>query len=187
MIAFNVNDLASMLVTGEKIDKSVREEIVVRMVEAAVDVVNDPRKRDSILGTLNDIMEDSYQLVTPDLTMVEYIQHIQKEQKKHGWDERLQIKMTSKRLGPHFHRITIEMDLDATFRINGDRRKTPRARQPIAEVVSDNPGSDEINELLDAISLSQQPPKRRTPVLSDRYARTVNDPTGRGWGGNFKL
>lgn len=178
MISFDVTALAGELIMGSDQLFSVKETLTVRMIEAAVDILNEPGRRDSILDSLSWVMEDSYALQTPDLTMERYVSHIAKQMKAHGWDERLKVKLVFKKLGNNYHRAIVEMDLDATISSNNDRRKKPRLKPDVAEIVSDNPSLESINEFFDR---TDKRPSRKSPVLSDRLGRTVNDPTGRGW------
>lgn len=178
MISFDVTALAGELIMGSEHGFSVKETLTVRMIEAAVDILNEPRRRDAVLDNLTDIMEMHYDLQTPDLTMERFADHIRVQMKNHGWDSRLKVKLSFKKFGNNFHRAIIEMDLDATFASNNDRRKKPRLKADVTELVSDNPSQESINEFLDR---TDKRPVRKPPLLSDRFGRTVNDPSGRGW------
>lgn len=178
MISFDVQHLANSLLMETGDTYAVKEEIAIRMVEAAIDIINEPRKQDAILDPLNHIWETHYGLVTPDLVILAVVDDLQKQIRQHNWDTRLVVKPTFKKVSNTFHRATVQMDLDATLARQKTKPKKKAAvrAQVTATTVSDNPSAEDINEFLDVVERRSE---RRTPLLSDRHPKFIAEPFAR--------
>lgn len=179
MISFDVRSLAQGLTMGKEEPFSVRETIIIQMIEAAVAIVNQPHRLNEIVEPLEYAYEFEYEVPAPAGIISRFVAHIQSEMKKHGWDRRLIVKAEFKAIQKSFHRANIVMDLDATILAKGEAIQEAQDKPEVLDVVSDNPDAETINELLKAIDRESQ---RRTPLLSDRHAKCVRTPTNRNWG-----
>lgn len=179
MIGFDVRSLAINLVM-EKYDEpySVKEAIATRIIEAAVEIINEPKRQDVVLDNLNHIYESQYGMVTPDLVILDHVKNIQQQMKANGWDPRLVLKVSFKKLSNTYNFATIGMDLDATMKRNKQSKVKKVAVTKAIDIVSDNPSPDTINEFFNTVECQSQ---RRTPLLSDRSPGFVIDPQGRGF------
>jgi hypothetical protein len=154
---------------------AVRESIAVRMLEAAVEMINHPSRTDSILDQLGAVYEDHYEMLTPDLVIIKVKESLQKEMKRRSWDSRLKVQVKFKKVSHAFHQAYIEMDLDATLRDAAKPkpvRKITRAKLT-ADTINDNPCQETLNEFLETV---ERRSIRRTPQLSDRQPTAVREP-----------
>lgn len=180
MIVFDVRSTALNLVM-EKHDEpySVKEAIAERIIEAAVEIINEPNRQDVILDNLNHIYELQYGMVTPDLVILAKAKEIKQQMTRNGWDPRLVLKVSFNKLSNTFNRATIGMDLDATMLRNKPAKAKKQVKvQKAIDIVSDNPSPDTINEFFNTVECQS---RRRTPLLSDRSPGFVIDPEGRGF------
>jgi len=152
----------------------VRESIAVRMLEAVVEMINHPRREEELLDHLGNVYEEHYDMLTPDLVMVELKQKLQKEMRRRSWDPRLKVKVDFKKISHGFHQAHIEMDLDATLRANAKPKVTRTVRSKVTgDTISENPSPEAINEFLETV---ERRSIRRTPQLSDRQPTAVREP-----------
>jgi hypothetical protein len=162
---------------------SVKEAIAERIIEAAVEIINEPRRQDVILDNLSYIYESTYDMVTPDLVILDFVNEIRKRMTAYGWDSRLVLKVSFTKLSNTFNRATVNMDLDATLERSKPAKKVRKVKvEKAIDIVSDNPSPDTINEFLNTVECQSQ---RRTPLLSDRSPGFVIDPEGRGFRSSY--
>jgi hypothetical protein len=122
------------------------------MVEAAVDIINSPQEVNEILHPLCIIYEEEYDVVAPDLVILDMVKRIREYMENLGWDNRLKVKVKFKTVSRVFCMALVRMDLDTTF-IERERLSLRRrnAKLSTVEVVSENPSSDELNEFFKVV------------------------------------
>jgi uncharacterized membrane protein YheB (UPF0754 family) len=153
---------------------AVRESIAVRMLEAVVEMMNHPTRQERLLDQLGNVYEEHYDMLTPDLVMLQLKERLEKEMKKRSWDPRLKVKVHFKKISHSFHQAHIEMDLDATLQANAKPKAVRNVRVKITgDTISDNPSPEAINEFLETV---ERRSIRRTPRLSDRQPTAVREP-----------
>jgi len=153
---------------------AVRESIAVRMLEAVVEMMNHPTRQDRLLDQLGNVYEEHYDMLTPDLVMLQLKESIEKEMKRRSWDPRLKVKIGFKKISHGFHQAHIEMDLDATLQANAKPKVTRTVKAKVTgHTISDNPSPEAINEFLETV---ERRSIRRTPRLSDRQPTAVREP-----------
>ena len=183
MSVFDVKQMARDLMFLDAQHAGAKEVVAERLIEAAVEVVNFPKSTHSALFEgLAEVYELGMGLPRVDSIVMNIVERIRQDMNRNGWDPRMKIKLESKKLSSTFHRVTICMDLDATVlaEVKTVRRTHVKARRPeITDVVSDNPGSELLNEFDRELSRQLAP---RTPLLSDRGGRFIeSDKNGNGW------
>ena len=180
MIVLDVRNLALNLVLGTDQPFSVKEAIASRIVEAAIEIVNDPTTTNRLLDHLVPIYEGEYRMVSADLVILDQVNLVRKNMRMRGWDNRLMVKGTTRTIGKALHHVRIEMDLDATLNLGADKlTRKPTRPAAMGELVSDNPSSDTINELNDAIDRES---RRELTLYPTRSPMFVKDRPRAGWG-----
>ena len=181
MSVFDVKQMARDLIFLGDQHTSAKEVVAERLIEAAVEVINFPKATHSeMFEGLAEVYELEMGLPRVDETVMNLVKQIKADMARLGWDPRLKIKLESKKLSNTFHRITVQMDLDATVLAEAKsvRKVHTRARRPeITDVVSDNPNPELLNEFDREFSRQLKP---RTPLLSDRGGRFVVSDSNRG-------
>jgi len=172
VISFDVKGLAKDLVMGTKLELAAREELVARMIEVAVEIVNEPHRKREILDPLIEIMLSSYDMIQPDQLMLRYAEHIKERSRELGWDSRLLVKLEFKKIGGNFHRALVNMDFEGTIRKFKPVARPRKQKEKIVDTVSDHPDQDTLNEYLNAVTTR---PERRIPLLSDRLGTRIKD------------
>lgn len=169
MSVFDIKQMGRNLIFLKDQHASAKEVVAERLIEAAVEVINFPKSSHTALFEgLAEIYELEMGLPRVDETVMNLVEEIKSDMARLGWDPRVKIKLETKKLSNTFHRVTVQMDLDATILAEAKsvRRTHNKARRPeITDVVSDNPDAELLNEF--DRELSRQL-KHRTPLLSDR-------------------
>jgi hypothetical protein len=156
---------------------AVRESIAVRMLEAVVEMMNHPERTDRLLDQLGNVYEEHYDMLTPDLVMLQVKERLQKEMKRRSWDGRLKVKVSFKKISHAFHQAHIEMDLDATLAASAKSKTARKPRQKVtADTINDNPSQEALNEFL---TIAERRSVRRPPNLSSRQPTAVREPFDR--------
>lgn len=183
MSVFDIKQMAKEIAFRDTEHPSTREVIVLRFVETAVLLVNNPHLIDRELDTMTEVYEIQYGMIMVDQQVLDLVKLIKRNMRKDGWDPRVKIKLEEKKLSNSFHRASIVMDLDTTINeaIEEDSAFRLASVEPedINDTVSDTPPADMLNEF-DSVLRSRSTP--RTPLLSDRNAQFVIEDSGRNWG-----
>jgi hypothetical protein len=168
-------NLANSFVMEVEDIPAVRESIAVRMLEAAVEIINYPSREDSILDQLGRVYEDHYEMLTPDLVIIKVKEALQKEMKRRSWDKRLHVQIRFNKVSHAFHQALIDMDLDATLRAAAKPKPVQRITRAkvTGDTINDNPSQEALNEFLETV---ERRSLRRTPQLSDRQPTVVREP-----------
>lgn len=174
MSVFDIKQMAKDLMFLEKQHVGAKEVVAERLIEAAVEVINFPKSSHmELFEGLAEVYELEMGLPRVDAIVMNLVTQIRNDMAAQGWDPRVKVKLSTKKLSNTFHRVTICMDLDATIlaEVKSVRRTHVKARRPeITDVVSENPDSELLNEFDREFSRQSQ---RRTPLLSDRDSRFV--------------
>jgi hypothetical protein len=173
---FDIKVMGNELFFPEEQHRSFRETVALRLVETAVDIINEPNLTEQLLLPMIDIYELEMGMNRVDDRVMGIVERIRQDMRNAGWDPRMKIRLEERKLSNTYHRAIVCMDLDATVKAvvqTTQQKKTRKVRETkIADVVSDNPGVELINELDRVVSRQSQ---RRTPLLSDRNAQFVRD------------
>lgn len=179
MSAFDIKAMGRGFIFATEQHISFKETVALRMVETAVEIVNEPHRTEMLLNNMTEAYELEFGIDRVDDQIMGLVNMIRKDMLSKCWDPRTKVKIQERKLSNTYHRAIICMDLDATVKsVNAEARKHARKRTslPITDVVSDNPGAELINELDRVVSRQS---KRRTPLLSDRSGKFVRDDKGR--------
>jgi len=177
MILFNVFDLAKNLFFEEKVDIPVRMVLAKDLVDSAVEIFNYPGCKNSRICELLEEWEHSYGVMNIERVMSGLIKTIQRDTKRSGWDPRCLAKAEYQGDGRSFLMARVIMDLDETMAKLYEGLGAP-VIDSVAEVVSDNPGPDMINELT---KTTENQTARNLQVLSGRSGVNIQSPEKRGW------
>jgi len=183
MSVFDIKAMAKGMLFPVEQHPSFAETVALRMVETAVEIINTPERTEELLNGMTDAYELEIGMSRVDDQIVGIVKSIRQQMHRQGWDPRMKIRLDERRLSNTYHHARVSMDLDATVRssLDGIQKKSRKAQSntSIAEVVSDNPGAELINELDRELSRQSQ---HRTPLLSDRDSKFVrDDKNGNGW------
>ena len=177
MSVFDIKQMAQGLYIPEEKFPHAREVIARRLVEVAVEFVNDPEEGQAAVDHLIGVYEIDYGMNQVERQIGDVITMIRGEMKKWHWDPRIKVKLEDRSIGRNHVQLKVSMDLDATLQgmING--LEVIEEREHVEDAVDDNPGSELLNALDGHVS---KRPERRIPLLSDRHAKPVKDSSRRG-------
>lgn len=142
MIGFNIKQLADCIVSAKKLEKSVKVVVAERLVDAAVEIYNNPHFKDKHMIALNRTLIDEYGVTNPPGILADYIAHLADEIRKHCWDKRIRIVLCKENADLWI----VKMDLDSTFI---DFQPEAENAEQVIMAVADTPSLDQINELLE--------------------------------------
>lgn len=177
MSVFDIKQMAQGLYIPEEKFPHAREVIARRMVEVAVEFINDPEKGQESVDHLVGVYEIDYGMNQVERQISDVICMVQAETKKWHWDPRIKVKLEDRSIGRHHVQLKVSMDLEATLQSMINGVEVIEEREHVEDAVLDNPGSELLNALDGFVSKRSE---RRVPLLSDRYARTVKDSSRRG-------
>ena len=181
MSAFDIKAMGRGYIFATEQHPSFKETVAVRLVETAVEIINNTQQTDALLSNVTHAYEMTFGMDRVDDQVMGLVEMMRKDMSTKGWDPRTKIKLVERKLSNTYHRLVVVMDLEATVKSfnEGVRKQSRKRATPIADVVSDNPGAELINELDRLLCQQSQP---RTPLLSDRGGRFVrDDQTGNRW------
>ena len=176
MVICDVRDAALNLVMERDEPLDSKLVLVKRMIEAAVEIVNDPSKVDDEIDNLMDSYDGYYGITKPDEIILHYVDVMKKAIKAASWDTRLVVKVKFNEVGngKALCHADLFMDLDTTAEKLGwvAAPEDEDSKEAITEIVSDNPSAEQLHALSRSVSREG---KQRTPVLSDRSPRFVRE------------
>lgn len=181
MSAFDIKKMAQGLYVPNAVHVSAKEVIAERLIETAVEIINDPSRSGELLDSMTDYYELDMGMNRVDDSVMQLVTQIKQDNQRAGWDPRVKLKIETKKLSNTFHRLTIAMDLDATIEAMTakPKRARPRRTTKITDVIEDNPGADLLNEFDRELSSQSE---SQAKLLPNRYPRFIDSVKNRdGW------
>lgn len=171
MSAFDIKKMARELYVPNAVHVSAKEVIAERLIETAVEIINDPSRSGELLDSMTDYYELDMGMNRVDDSVMHLVSQIKQDNLRSGWDPRVKLKLETKKLSNTFHRVTVAMDLDATIEAMTTKKKQGRAKRvtKITDVIEDNPGADLLNEFDRELSSQSESQAKLLPNRSPRF------------------
>lgn len=177
MITFNIKDIARNLMTPNTSQPGVKEHLASMLLEGALTVFNDPHLENDVIGNLEILLENEYDVLGANQIVKDMLADISEQTKHYGWDSRAKAKVTYKSLGKGYYVANVVMDLEDTVaRMLGS--VSTDCSEHITDVVSDNPDMDTLNALN---TYKTRDAARETPLFHNRFAAFVQEDQVPGW------